>query len=514
MCAVSTRIAVAAPDRPSADAALRVVEQGGGAVDAAVAAMLVTMVCEVGIVSLLGGLYATVWGANEAEAVTVDGCVAMPGIDPGAAPDPVRWEVDTGYGGGLTMTIGHGSVATPGAPAALGLLQERFGRLPWREVVEPAEEVARSGFELGQASGHYLPFVRASVFGWDPQTVAGLRGSDGGWVETGGLMVSPDLADTLGLLAREGPAAIYRGDLARAIVADMAERGGLVTAADLSAYSPVVRPALAWSAGRWQLRTNPPPAIGGATLAGMMIILGDRPTGPWTHADVEALVGAQRTVLDVRHDRIDVAGDRDSAVREMLAGVGLGGERAPSTAHVSVVDSDGTACALTASHGYGSGATVPGTGLWLNNCLGEHELNRAAVAPGEILASNMAPSVGRRDDGAVLAIGSPGADRITTALLQVLAGFVHAGTSLQAAVDRPRLHVRHLDSLDGPEVRVEVEDDLPLPPLDLPVRTHPTRSMYFGGVAATLRHPDGSVEAAGDPRRTGVVAVGPARTDA
>jgi gamma-glutamyltranspeptidase/glutathione hydrolase len=171
-----------------------------------------------------------------------------------------------------------------------------------------------------------------------------------------------------------------------------------------------------------------------------------------------------------------------------------------------VVDAAGTACAVTTSHGYGSGATVPGTGLWLNNCLGEHELNRGVPsAPGTRLASNMAPTVGRRDDGAVLAVGSPGADRITTALLQVLASVAYGGASLQEAVDRPRLHIQVLD--DDVTVRVEAEEDLPLPALDLTVRRHPPHSMYFGGVGAALRLPDGTVQGAADPRRAGVVLV-------
>src|SRR5688500_11776640 len=122
----------------------------------------------------------------------------------------------------------------------------------------------------------------------------------------------------------------------------------------------------------------------------------------------------------------------------------------------------------------------------------------------------MAPTVGRARDGSALAIGSPGADRITTALLQVLAPFAHGTSGLQEAVDRPRLHVHHLDPGDPDgAARVEAEEDLPLPPLDLPVRRHHPHSMYFGGVSATLVTGDGRLEAAGDPRRAGVVAVGP-----
>jgi gamma-glutamyltranspeptidase/glutathione hydrolase len=225
---------------------------------------------------------------------------------------------------------------------------------------------------------------------------------------------------------------------------------------------------------------------------------------------VRALVDAQLRALDFRRHRLDVADDRVAVAAELAALVDEWRHASPSTAHVSVVDADGTACAITASSGYGSGATLPGTGIWLNNCLGEHELNRGAPpAVGARLASNMAPTVGRTADGSVLAIGTPGADRITTALTQVLAAFTRGGAGLQEAVDRPRLHVHHLDDdPDGP-VRVEAEEDLPHPSLPLPVRLHPARSMYFGGVGAALLRPDGSLEAAADPRRDGATAVTP-----
>lgn len=511
MFRVSTRVAVAAQNESAARAALRIAEEGGGAVDAAVAAALVTMVTEPGIVSLAGGAYVSVWPTGAADACTVDGYVDMPGRGRPDLPVDAR-EVRTGYGGGVTMTVGPGSAAVPGALSALDLAQSQFGRLPWAEVVAPAEEVARGGFPLGSASGYYLPFVREGAFGWDPETVRALRRPDGGgWVGTGDRMLIDGLADTVRLIAEQGARTLYDGELAAVLVADMADRGGLVTAADLAAYRPVVRAGLPVRAGRWELRTNPPPSIGGPVLAAMLTLLGSRPAGAWTEGDVSALIAVQRRVLDARRESLDLAEDREAAALDLLHEVGWSGSRSPSTAHVSVADADGSACAITSSYGYGSGATVPGTGLWLNNCLGEHELNRGPrPEPGQRLPSNMAPTVGRRDDGAVLAIGSPGADRITTALLQVLASFAHGGVSLQDAVDRPRLHLQHLEDETGSvRLQLEAEDDLPLPATDLPVRLHHPHSMYFGGVGATLGLPSGQVAAAADPRRAGAALVSP-----
>ena len=246
-------------------------------------------------------------------------------------------------------------------------------------MVEPAAEVARNGFPLGSAAGYYLPYVRETAFAWDPVTVQALKRADGGWVETGDLMRIDGLGETVRQIAEDGAGTLYDGELAARIVADMAERGGRVTAADLASYRPVLRPALPVRCGPWELRTNPPPSIGGPVLAAMLTLLDSRRSGDPAD-DVAHLVAVQQRVLDRRREVLDVADDRAAAAYALLAEVGWSGAGSPSTAHVSVVDADGTACAVTSSYGYGSGATVPGTGLWLNNSLGEHELNRAAPA--------------------------------------------------------------------------------------------------------------------------------------
>ena len=539
---MTTRVAVAAPNLAAAQAGLRVAAEGGGAVDAAVAAALVTMVTEPGIVSLAGGAYVSVWPAGAEAAVTVDGQVAMPGRSrPPGRPVDLR-EIRTEYGAGVTMTVGPGSVAVPGALAALDLSQQRFGRLPWGEVVQPAQEAARSGFPLGSAAAYYLPFVRDSVFAWDAETVRSIRRADGSWLEAGDRMVLPGLDETVRQLAEEGARALRDGDLATRFAADMAERGGLVTAADLADYRAMERPALAVRSGAWDLRTNPPPSIGGPVLAAMLHLLGEHVERGRT-PDAGLMVAVQRQVLAARHERLDLAtgsSGRAAAAVALLDELGWVGTGSPSTAHVSAVDADGGACAITTSYGYGSGATLPGTGLWLNNCLGEHELNRGLqpLQPGDRLASNMAPTVGRRRDGAVLALGSPGADRITTALAQVLVA-LGQGAGLQEAVDRPRLHVH----LEGDVVRIEAEDDLALTDADLtvtpdspvgdtarsgsgsgngsgqdsgrgsgqalPVHRHHRQSMYFGGVGAALRLNDVELEAAADPRRAGAALISP-----
>jgi gamma-glutamyltranspeptidase / glutathione hydrolase len=512
---MGTRVAVAASNSIATDAGLRLAELGGNAVDAGLAAVLVAMTCEPGVASLGGGAFVTLAPADGSRPVTVDGNVEMPG----RGADPTRFgkgvrDIATEYGGGTSMGVGHGSVATPGALAAYGLAHARYGRAPWSEVVAPVVEAAKSGFPLGRISAEYLGYVHESVYGWQQDSYAALHDEQGRLLGAGEIVHIPHLADSLELIATEGPDSFYRGAIAERIAADMAEHDGLVTVQDLAEYAAEERPALSTTlhsaSGEWQLATNPPPAIGGVVLAAMLH-LADK----FAPDDLAHLIAVQNAVLRYRIDALDVAPDRVQAAASLLDMVATGRLSAyrlptsPSTVHVSAVDAEGAACSITSSAGYGSGVMTPGTGIWMNNCLGERELNRRgvhALPPGERLASNMAPSVGRGPNGEVLAVGSPGADRITTALQQVITAFVDAGMTLEDAIAKPRLHVRHPIGRHGAPV-IEYEHGLQLPELAWRTREHKSHSMYFGGVGAALRTADGELQAAADPRRSAVVAV-------
>jgi gamma-glutamyltranspeptidase/glutathione hydrolase len=482
-------LAVAAPNEASADAAAQVALAGGNAVDAALAAALVAMVNEVGIVSLSSGGFVTVQPGDGGPAYAVDGWMDMPGrgLATTAAPGST-WDVSTAYGGGIDITIGPGSVAVHGSLAAFGEAHRRDGRLPWAEIVGPAVEVARGGYRLTSAARYYLDHTHDDIFGWDAESRAALHDDDGEL--TTGRIVMPDLVASLELIAAEGPEVLHRGELAELISSDVLERGGLLTRADLAEYRPVVRPALVSRAAGWALSTTPPPSVGGVCLAAMLRLLLAHPEE--NPLDADHVVAVQRAVLGHRLDVLDHATDLVAAAEAFLDRVDrdhLAVLESGSTAHVSTTDRAGTACAVTFSSGYGSGMIAAGTGIWLNNCLGEQELNPRglhAAAAGTRLLSNMAPTVARHDDGSTLAIGSPGADRITTAIAQVLAGYL-SGLSLQQAVDRPRVHV-HRAGRAGEVVRRETD-----------------LTMYYGGVGATLLRADGHLVAAADPRREGAV---------
>lgn len=506
------RAAVASSSELAARAGLDVAADGGNAVDAGLAALLVSMVTEPGICSPLGGAFLTVWDPAGAP-VTIDANVAMPGR--GAPPERFGrggFDIHTDYGGGVDVTIGCGTFAVPGTIAGMELASRRFGRAPWSAVVAPAADIARRGFPMGAASTYYLRYVHLDLFGWDPASHAALHDADGVLLPTGATVHVEGLAETLDALGTEGADLLHRGELGRALVERVQAGEGLLTRADLADYAPVTRPARTTRVGAWDFATNPPPAIGGTTLTAMVDLLTRPPRpAPWDPDDYRALARVQDAVLGHRCAVLDVADDLDAATRALLDEIAARGEvprlRSASTVHTSAVDADGLGCSFTASAGYGSGAVV--AGLWLNNALGEHELNRRgyhAMAPGERMPSNMAPSVARADDGRVLAIGSPGADRITTAVLQAFLHF-EAGMTLADAIAAPRLHVQHVDG----RAVLGHEEDLPARLDDeFTTRAFHAHAMFFGGVAAALSVPgEGRVrlEAAADPRRTGGAAV-------
>ncbi|MGI9206120.1 MAG: gamma-glutamyltransferase, partial [Woeseiaceae bacterium] len=344
-----------------------------------------------------------------------------------------------------------------------------------------------------------------SIFGRSADGHGALHNDDGSLREAGTAIVVPHLADSLGAIAEEGPGVFYTGDIGKRIVNHVQDHGGLLTIDDLQNYAPQVRDSLMIDVGDWQIATNPPPAIGGASLAAMLHTFGTEKISSWDNATLARLYRTQRAVMSYRIARLDSAADITGPVAELLDAAQsdtlLSKWASGATVHTSTVDRRHLACSITASSGYGAGEMPDQTGLWLNNCLGELELNPqglTAEPPGRRLPSNMAPSAARSAT-AVLAIGSPGADRITTALHQFLVNFAQLGLDLDDAVAHPRMHLK----IDGSSSTLAVEPGLPVPELGVPIRRYPEPSMYFGGVVAAYADTRDVIEVAADPRREG-----------
>lgn len=528
------RLAVATVSEPAARAGVEVGRRGGNAVDAAVAAGLAATVTHPGMCSLGGGGFLTIWPAD-GDPVTVDGGMEMPGR--GLDEDELGrggLRVELGYAGGVTTVVGAGSVATPGLLAACSLAVERFGRLPWREIVAPVLELARGGFPMPASSHAFLTYAHDVIYGHDPRSRSALHDADGQLLEPGATIEVDGLVGSLETIAREGAAAFYEGEIGARMVEHLRSLGGALTREDLRSYRAVIREPLEANLDTWRVVTAPPPSVGGAVVSALLALTAERPRERWTADAIAHLVRCQRAVVAHRERRLDPSADLAADVRRFLDAAASGdpdrlarepsrgpqgsspaSRRGPgSTLQASAVDADGTACSATFSDGYGSGVVPPGTGIWLNNCLGEEELNPRGyhgLAPGTRLISNMAPTVARPPGGdRVLALGSPGSERIPVVVHQVLMNRLRLGMSLEEAVQHPRCHVR--DGAAGPEC--VAEPGLPLEEVTLPVHRYPERAMYFGGVAAAEHEVDddgrAALVAAADTRRSG----GTARTDA
>jgi gamma-glutamyltranspeptidase / glutathione hydrolase len=487
------RIAIAGPSGLVTKSASLVAEEGGSVVDVAIVAALVAMCSDPGVCAPGGGGYLTIDVPGSPSAV-IDGYMAFPGL--GFRGEPFTREITMEYGGGVTTLVDAGSVAVPGAFAAFATASERYGSMPWRYLMEAVAGAVEHGFPLSQTAHTYLLDSGEPIFSQDPVTRETLF-PDGTLLQQGDSVLFVDLAPTLRSIGEEGVDLLYGGDLGSAIVDDLEERGGRLTLRDLESYRAESRAPLEAEISSWRIGTNPPPAVGGAALmyALSAIAAADDPL------DSVVWHMALRQAFETRAELLEAGGDRESSTWEMLRVAGL---RSPSTISVSVVDVDGGAVAASFSAGYGSGVIPKGTGMLMNNSVGEIELlpgGLEAQRPGERMLSNMAPTVARGSDR-VLAIGSPGADRITSALTVTLARAILGGDDLAAAIDHPRVHPEFTDA----GIRVAAEPGIGLRGLKADVRRYDECHMYFGGVVGAALEGSELLGYA-DPRRVGSVAL-------
>jgi gamma-glutamyltranspeptidase/glutathione hydrolase len=504
-----TRVAVATTSTLAADAARQISAAGGNAVDCAVGAALMSMNTEPGVCALAGGAYVTVWAPGQ-DPVTIDGNHAAPGrglAEEQRGQGAVSVTMD--YGSGVSTLVGVGSVAVPGALAALDKAWSNHGNVAWKELFTPTIAAVKRGFPLSSSCSYYLHYSGDRIFGRSVDGYNALHYEDKRLREPGSAIAIPHLADSLQAIADDGADVFYKGELGRAISDHVRAGDGALTMQDLENCRAVQRPALISRVGDWQIATNPPPAVGGSVLTAMLLACAELPGTHWNKATLAQLIHSQHACLDFRRDHLDLADDVGSEAARLIDAAKNGrimtNWSSASTVHTSAVDENGLGCAITASAGYGSGEMPEGTGLWLNNGLGEIELNRRGLVagePGTPLPSNMAPSVAR-SESEVIAIGSPGADRITTALHQVIVNLVEMNMTLADAIGHPRVHVDTSGEFD----RLCVEPGLDLPDTDLPIVQFDRLNMYFGGVGAALYDDDTGFEVASDPRRDGATSI-------
>ncbi|MGB5635115.1 MAG: gamma-glutamyltransferase, partial [Waterburya sp.] len=427
------KVIIASDSQIVVDAGAEIANCGGNAVDAAISASITSMCTNLGIIAPGASGFITIWQPGE-NPIVIDAYAEMPG----RGLDSVKFgsgmkEVFFDYGGGMSTMVGYGSVATPGIFAGLGLAAEKYGHLPWSKIVAPAQQQVARGFPLPQVAAEYFSYTHQAIFGWHTDSYRVTHKADGSHLQLGEMVQLPDLVQSLQLIAEEGIAVLYGGELGEIITAEIQANQGLLTLEDLAEYRAIERSPIIINFGDWEIATNPAPAVGGTCLAAMLLLIDQRAINKWNAGTVREIAEIQQAVLQYRSNYLEGFSEKliDQEVARLLLMAAQDDwqqlTKSPSTIHISAVDSDGLACSISASSGYGSGVMAKGTGFWLNNSLGEIELHPQGLhhlSPGTRLTSNMAPTICRRRDGTVLAIGSPGASRITTALSQVLFNFI------------------------------------------------------------------------------------------
>jgi gamma-glutamyltranspeptidase / glutathione hydrolase len=489
------RGAIAAGHPLTAEAGARVLREGGNAVDAAVAAALVSWVSESTLTGPGAGGFMLVHRARDRSTRVLDFFVAMPGMGLRASAMAEMEEVDVDFSGGSTQMfrIGPASCAVPGAAVGLEEAHRTYGTLPWADLFDPAIKLARRGVELtrGQA---YLHAILDLILRHTPESRAiyELRGER---FVAGDTLVQEDLAGTLQVLAEHGADALYRGQLGRALVDHVRAGGGRITSRDLEEYRVIRRRPVSAPFRDHEYLSNPPPSAGGILIAYGLGLLDPR-GAPGTAESIDALARVMREQARARENGFENALRRGGLAKllEERAVVVRG------TTHISVVDERGNAVALTASTGAGSGVVVPGTGIHLNNMLGEFDLPKPLRA-GDRLSSGMSPSLVLHEERPRLVVGSAGSLRLRGAVMQIVVNVVQHGLDVRDAIDRPRVH------LEGERLHCEGgHDPVELDKLEAmgwDVTRWRRRNLYFGGAAAVEMRDDGTLAAAGDPRRGG-----------
>jgi gamma-glutamyltranspeptidase/glutathione hydrolase len=366
----------------------------------------------------------------------------------------------------------------------------RFGRMPLADLAAPAVRLARSGVEITPQQG-YLLEILVDIITSTPECAA-LFAPHGTPLRTGDTLRLTEVADALERLATDGPAPFYTGDIAAAAVRWVGERGGMLTQQDLAAYRVIDRaPARVRYRGR-DVATNPPPSAGGVLIARALSWLDEQPDRPSLERVVEVMQRAQEMRTP---EFLDGLNDEEFVHRFLSRGT-LG-----STTHIAATDRDGWACSVTCSNGSCSGVVVPGTGLHLNNMLGEQDLNPLGFhhhPPGRRLPSMMAPTVVLRDGVAELVLGSAGSNRIRSAILQTIVRVIDDGMRAPEAVRAPRVHFE--DGVIYAEPGVDLGS---LEQSGRPLAHFRELNLFFGGVQAVERDQEGKFWGGGDPRRGG-----------
>ena len=528
---------VSSQEELATKAGLAVLKEGGNAVDAAVTIGFTMAVTLPRAGNLGGGGFMLIHLAESSETVALDYREKAPQaatremfLDENGEVDPQK------------SRFSHLAVGVPGTVAGMVLALEKYGTIPLARALEPAIALAQNGFPVSEDLHNSLIFAQKQM--QHPASREIFYQPGGVPYAVGDLFVQKELAQSLKLIAKEGKQAFYRGAIADKIVTEMETNGGLITKTDLADYQPVIRQPIRGSYRGYEIYSMPPPSSGGIHLVQILNLLEAFPIRALGHNTAQTLHLMTESMKLAYADRSKFLGDPDFVTippqliskryaERLRTNINLN-QATPSqeispgnpyqpfesndTTHYSVIDQAGNAVAntYTLNFSYGSGITVPGTGILLNNEMDDFtakpgvanaygliggELN--AIAPEKRMLSSMTPTIVTKEGKPFLVTGSPGGSRIITATLQIILNVIDHGMNIAEATYAERIHHQWLpdqleieQGLNGDTVRL------------LRLKGHPIEVGDAMGSTQSVMSLDGVFYGASDPRRPGALTLG------
>lgn len=506
---------VAAGHPETTKAAEEVLRDGGNAFDAVIAAHFTACVAEPVLCSLGGGGF-MVASKEGGKPVAYDFFTQTP-LSKRPTDEIDFYPIQADFGTAQQeFHIGLGSISTPGSVAGLFRIHKDLGSLPISRLIEPAINLAKQGLLLNDFQAYifsivapiYLSTDSARKVFADPQDTAKL-------VSSGQHLIQEDHADFMDALAHEGEELFYRGEISANIDKLSHEGGGHITREDLESYKVVKRKPLQLGYRDAKVFINPPPSAGGLLIAFALDLLKqidmrDYRFGSYDHlrllGDVMSLTNEARIQQQISGKQEDTQKLLNPEFLQLYRDEITNRSKAyRGTTHISVIDSRGNVASMTLSNGEGCGTIVPGTGVMLNNMLGEEDLNPDGFhqwQTNQRMSSMMSPAIMMFDDGREIAIGSGGSNRIRSAILQVISNLIDHQMDVAAAVEAPRIHLEgsHL-SVEGGFNQSEIERLIKHYPDN---NVWNDLNLFFGGAHTVAAHKN-DFYGCGDPRRGGAV---------
>jgi gamma-glutamyltranspeptidase/glutathione hydrolase len=453
---------------PAADVGVSILKAGGNAVDAAVATAFAMAVTYPVAGNIGGGGFMLVHSPRGQPTV-----IEYRETAPAAATADI-------FVNGVDQ-YGHKVVGVPGTVRGLEFAHRKFGKLPWKQVIEPAIRLAADGFLLEPWSANSLnALVAGSPDHPELRRVFGKAGGTDSW-DAGDRLIQPDLAQTLRLIADNGADAFYTGPIADLLVAEMKTGGGLISKADLAAFKAVERKPVHCTYRGFDVYAPPPPSAGGTILVETLNVLEAfelRKQGRWAPETLHVMTEAMRrafsdrarylgdpafTVIPARLTTKDYAKKLAASIdpahatpsADLAKDIPLTDRESDETTHLSVIDKDGMAVAntYTLENSYGSRVVVHGAGFILNNEMTDFNLRPGVttrqgavgtppnqIAPGKRMLSSQSPTVVAKNGKVMLVTGSPGSRTIPNTVLCVVVNVLDFDMDVQSAVDAPRMH--------------------------------------------------------------------------